>query len=78
MNTDKRNQEQKQENHKESKSEQPIPFTRRGLNQDEQKKITNTDGNKEIENSSDYTSTARQDEKAKPTREEHKKKINFK
>jgi len=77
MNTDKRNQEQKQENHKESKSEQPIPFTRRGLNQDEQKKITNTDG-KEIENSSDYTSTARQDEKAKPTREEHKKKINFK
>jgi|GEM_PF-2875757 hypothetical protein len=77
MNTDKRNQNQKQESHK-SKSEQPIPFTRRGLNEDEQKKVTNTDGNKETENSSDYTSTARQDEKAKPTREGHKKNNNFK
>ncbi|MBL7875613.1 MAG: hypothetical protein JNL53_08110 [Cyclobacteriaceae bacterium] len=59
MNTSKKNQNHERSNP--SKSKQPIPFNRRGLNEDEQKRITNADD--EEDNSTAYISTNRQDKK---------------
>ncbi|MBK7652395.1 MAG: hypothetical protein IPJ20_19080 [Flammeovirgaceae bacterium] len=69
MNTSRRSKRQERE--KKGKSEQPIPFHRRGLNEDDQRKVTNNNTNEdeETENSFYYVSTARQDKKIyKPRR----------
>lgn len=62
MDANKKSQSEKQDE-KKNQSKQPIPFHRRGVNEDEQKEITNKDKGGEIENSADYISTARQDQK---------------